>query len=48
MKLKFGRDRDGVEKAMKGETINGMEALLREIKIQDSYKLSDKIRIGIH
>ena len=34
MELKFGRD--GVEKAMRGETINVMEALLREITIQDS------------
>ena len=33
MELKFSRD--GVEKATKGETINGTEALLREIKIQD-------------
>ena len=34
MELKLGRD--GVQKAMKGESVDGIEALLREMKIQDT------------
>jgi hypothetical protein len=33
MELKLGRD--GVEKAMRGETVDDMDELLKDIKVQD-------------